>query len=85
MFEYDELSREAVRVLDNDDFGHLIDICRDLKIKNVYAVKDFFEYTNSFDDNIAIALNNLSPDEFMEYLTARYNVKWTEIISYEMQ
>ena len=85
MFEYDAMSMNAAKVLDNYDFGHLIEQCRELKIKNVYAVKEFFERINSFDDNIVTALDNLSPDEFMEYLTARYNVKWTEIISYEMR
>ena len=85
MFEYDAMSMNAAKVLDNYDFGYLIEQCRELKIKNVYAVKEFFERINSFDDNIVTALDNLSPDEFMEYLTARYNVKWTEIISYEMQ
>lgn len=84
MFEYDELSRDAAKTLDNYDFGHLIQHCRELKIKNVYAVKDFFEQINGFDDDIVAALDNLSPDEFMEYLTARYNVHWSEIISYEM-
>lgn len=84
MFEYNELSRDAAKMLNNYDFGHLIDYCRECNIKNVYAIKEFFEKINSFDDDILTALQNLSIDEFREYLQTRYNVKWTEIISYEM-
>ena len=82
MFEYDELASEAVKVLDGCDFSEEIEYCKRSKIRDAYDIREYIE--RSYLWEVGEALDNLSLDEFMEYLTARYNVRWQEISYYEM-
>ena len=82
MFEYDELARKAVDVLDRYDFEPDIYFCRNTKILDGYDIREYIK--NQHEGEVETALDDLSLDEFMEYLTARYKVRWTEIVSYQM-
>ena len=82
MFEYDELARNAVEVLNEYNLEDSIVRCKELGYLDVYMVRNYLE---TFEDSeIFGALQDLSIDEFMEYLTTRYGIKWAEIIKYEM-
>lgn len=82
MFEYDELASEAVKLLDECDFSEEIEDCKRSKIRDAYDIREYIE--RSYLWEVGEALDNLSLDEFMEYLTARYNVRWREVSYYEM-
>jgi hypothetical protein len=82
MFEYDKLASEAVKVLDRCDFSEEIESCKQSKIRDAYDIREYIERNYLWE--VREALDNLSLDEFMEYLTARYNVRWQEISHYEM-
>ena len=82
MFEYDELASKAVTILDKCDFKEDIEYCKRVKILDVYDIREFLEKNYLWE--IRDALDSLSLDEFMEYLTARYDVRWNEISHYEM-
>lgn len=82
MFEYDELASKAVVILDKCDFKEDIEHCKRVRILDAYDIREFLE--NNYLWEIRDALDNLSLDEFMEYLTARYNIRWQEISRYEM-
>lgn len=82
MFEYDELASNAVKVLDKYNLEGSIASCKKSGYLDVYKVLNYLE---TFEDSeVFSALQDLSIDEFMEYLTIRYGVKWAEIIKYEM-
>ena len=82
MFEYDKLASEAVKILDGCDFKEDIEHCKRIRMLDAYDIREFLEKNYLWE--IRDALDNLSLDEFMEYLTARYNVRWQEISHYEM-
>ena len=82
MFEYDELASKAVTILDECDFKEDIEHCKRVRMLDAYDIREFLEKNYLWE--IGEALDNLSLDEFMEYLTARYNVHWHEISHYEM-
>ena len=82
MFEYDELASEAVKVLDRCDFSEEIEACIRSKIRDAYDIREYIERNYLWE--VREALDNLALDEFMEYLTARYNVRWQEVSHYEM-
>lgn len=82
MFEYDESASKAVEVLDKCDFSEDIEYCKLTKIREAYDIREYLE--NNYLWEVRDALDELSIDEFMEYLTARYNIRWQEISHYEM-
>ena len=82
MFEYDKLASAAVKILDECDFKEDIEHCKRIRMLDAYDIREFLEKNYLWE--IRDALDNLSLDEFMEYLTARYNVRWQEISRYEM-
>lgn len=82
MFEYDELACKAAAILDQCDFKEDIEHCKRTRLLDAYDIREFLEKNYLWD--VRDAFDNLSLDEFMEYLTARYNVRWHEISHYEM-
>lgn len=82
MFEYDELASKTVAVLDKCDFKEDIEHCKRVRMLDAYDIREFLEKYYLWE--IRDALDDLSLDEFMEYLTARYGVRWHEISHYEM-
>ena len=83
MFEYDELASNAAKTLDKYNLKDEIQQCRQLKYFDPYDIRNHMQlYTNDFE--LMDALEELSLDEFMEYLTARYGIRWEEVISYRM-
>ena len=82
MFEYDELASKAVTILDKYDFKEDIEHCKRVRMLDAYDICEFIEKNYLWE--VRDALNNLSLDEFMEYLPSRYDVRWHEISHYEM-
>ena len=82
MFEYDELASNAAKVLDKYNLTDSIVSCKKSGDINVFKVFSHFETFENAE--VFAALQDLSIDEFMEYLTTRYGIKWREIIEYEM-
>ena len=82
MFEYDELASKAVTILDKCDFKEDIEHCKRVRMLDAYDIREFLEKNYLWE--VGEALDNLSLDEFMEYLTVRYNIRWHEISYYEM-
>ena len=81
MFEYDELASKVVTILDKCDFKEDIEHCKRVKMLGVYDIREFLK---KYLWKIRDALDSLSLDDFTEYLTARYDVRWHEISHYEM-
>jgi hypothetical protein len=83
MFEYDELASNAVKTLDKYNLEGEILQCRKIKYLDPYDIREHIEEsTNDFE--LIDALEDLALDEFMEYLTVRYGIRWEEVISYRM-
>ena len=84
MFEYDKYSKVAAEKLDEYDFTEILSWCYDNDLRDSWDIKDKIadEYCElGIDDG---ALDNLTHDEFMEYLSKRYNVRFEEISTYRM-
>lgn len=82
MFEYDKSASEAVTILDRCDFKEDIEHCKRVRKLDAYDIREFLEKNYLWE--VGEAFGDLSLDEFMEYLTLRYNVRWQEISHYEM-
>ena len=82
MFEYDELASKAASLLDLCDFRDEVESCRSLRILDAYDVREYI--SSRFLWDVREALDNLSLDEFMEYMNSRYSVRWQEVSHYEM-
>lgn len=84
MFEYDECSKAAAKELDKYDFTEILSSCYDNEKNGLWDVIDaIIEKHNELDVDDG-ALDNLSSDEIMEYLSKRYNVRFESIITYRM-
>lgn len=83
MFEYDELSSNAVKILDKYNLEDEILQCKKRGYLDPYDIRDYIQMLTS-NLELIDALEELSLDEFMEYLTERYKIRWQEIISYRM-
>ena len=84
MFEYDKFSKAAAEELDKYDFTEILSECYDNDLRSPWDIMERIvdEYAElGFIDG---ALDNLSNDEFMEYLTERYPIKFEEVITYRM-
>ena len=79
-FGYDELATEAVKILDKYNFKEALEAFKRMKILDPHDIREHLG--NNY--GILEYLEYLSLDEFMEYLSVRYGVKWTEIINYRM-
>ena len=86
MFDYDEYAREAVTVLDKYDLREVIKWLIHCGTKDSYDIREAIgeHYKNECVgcEDVGEALENLSLDEFMEYLTVRYGIRWREDITY---
>lgn len=82
MFEYDELASRAAEVLDKYNFEEDIIQCRKAKWLDPYNIREHISFEHKGE--VEEALDDLSLDEVMEYLTTRYGIRWEEIISYRM-
>lgn len=80
MFDYDEESRNAVVTLDKYDLAIYLKAC----VKNhVTDSGDVREALMTFCNyEVEKAIECLTTDEFMEYLTSRYNAYWSDEIRY---
>lgn len=86
MFDYDEYASDAVKVLDKYDLREIISWIINCGTKDSYDIKEALveHYTNECVgcEEVGEALENLSLDEFREYLTERYGIQWWEHITY---
>lgn len=86
MFDYDEFASEAAKVLDKYDLREPLNWIINGGCKDSYDIREALSehYTNNCVgyEEVAEALENLSLDEFREYLTVRYGVQWWEHITY---
>lgn len=83
MFDYDPASKRAADKLDEYDLSELLLQCYDVGWVDPWDIREraiLVEYPE-----LADILDELSTDEFMEYLTKRYNVRFEEVISYRMR
>jgi hypothetical protein len=83
MFKYDELVSNAVKILDEYNLEDEILQCKKRGYLDPYDMRDYIQMLTS-NLELIDALEELSLDEFMEYLTARYKIRWQEIVSYRM-
>jgi len=81
MFEYDEDAKMASEELDKYNFKYILGLCYDSDIRDPYDIKD---YIISSLPELEEILEYLTEDEWMEYLTERYPIRFEEIIKYRM-
>ena len=81
MFEYDYEAMKAAERLDQYNFKELLSDCYDCGRRNPEDIKDFVEHRHK---ELKYDLENLSNDEFIEYLETRYPVRFEEVITYRM-
>ena len=76
MFDYDEFARDAVEILDRYDLKEKIDSCRETWCDDTYELQQNIGNALYFEGctEAAQALENLTLDEFLEYLAVRYGV-----------
>lgn len=83
MFEYDELASNAVKILDKYNLEDEILQCREIRYVDPWDIRTHIEASTN-DLELIDALAELALDEFMEYLTVKYGIRWEEVISYRM-
>ena len=82
MFDYDPASKRAADKLDEYDLSELLLQCYDVGWVDPWDIRERAILVKH--PELADVLDELSTDEFMEYLTKRYNVRFEEVISYRM-
>lgn len=82
MFDYDEDSRRSVEKLDEYNLKDILSSCYDAGIRDPYDIRNHIikKHYPELEDYVM----SLSEDEWMIYLTARYPVKFEEIVHYRM-
>ena len=82
MFEYDDASSRAADTLDKYDLTDILSGCYDIGWRDPWDIlhKGILARHPELED----AADNLSMDEFMEYLCNKYHVRFEEVISYRM-
>lgn len=82
MFEYDTASKKASETLDEYDFADILSECYDIGMRDPWDIlhRGILARYPELED----AADNLSVDEFMEYLSNKYHVRFEEVISYQM-
>lgn len=84
MFEYDKNAEKAAKELDKYDFTKILNSCYDNRKKDLWDIVDkIIEEFPELDVDCG-ALDNLSGDEIMEYLSEKYNIGFYEITKYQM-
>lgn len=82
MFEYDDASRKAAETLDKYDFTDILSECYDKGIRDPWDI--LHREILARHPELEAAADNLSTDEFMEYLCDKYHVRFEEVVSYRM-
>lgn len=82
MFEYDEDSKKAAQKLDEYDFTDILKSCFDSDIRDAYDIRNFIgeKHYPELEDTLA----DLTESEWIEYLEARYPVRFEEVVRYRM-
>lgn len=85
MFEYDVNAKAAAEELDKHDLTNTLILCWKIGAEDPYAIKQEIQ-NEAVPNSIALfdAVEELSPDELMEYLTQKYDVRFEEVVSYRM-
>ena len=82
MFDYDLASKKAAEKLDEYDLWPLLVQCYDVGWVDPWDIRE--RAISVKHPELADVLDDLSTDEFMEYLAKRYNVRFEEVVSYRM-
>lgn len=86
MFDYDEYASEAVETLDKYNLREPINWIIHSGVKDSYDIREalgeYYAKECYGCEEVRDALENLSLDEFMEYLTVRYGIRWREDVTY---
>lgn len=82
MFEYDELVMAAANELDKHDLSGTLKWCYDGGWRDPDDIRDGI---SQHHNGLAEAVDELSDDELMMYLSAKYNVRFEETITYSMR
>lgn len=82
MFTYDEMSSHAVTMLDKYDFTNSLELYMSQGIRELHEVIEAL--IKDYDKTVETAIEELTNDEKIEYLEDRYNVVFSERITYEM-
>lgn len=82
MFQYDQSANTAAKVLDGYDFAEDIQWCRNAKWLSPWEIEQ--RLTSMYGEEVEDAISDLSSDEFMEYLSKRYDVRFVKETSYKM-
>lgn len=85
MFEYDKYAKAAAEELDKYDFTEILSSCYDEGLRDFYDILDKIIEEHKELDVDDGALDNLASDEIMDYLSARYDVRFDEIVTYRMR
>lgn len=82
MFEYDMDAFLAANKLNEYDFTDTLRYCYGYGLTNSWHIREkIIEEHKELEEY----LDNLSNDEFMDYLSERYNVKFEEVVTYRMR
>ena len=81
MFEYDEATNKAAKVLDEYDLTDFLSECGNSGCTNLLDIQE--KVVEKFGE-LETVMDDMTSDEFMEYLCKRYNVKFAEEITYRM-
>lgn len=82
MFDYDQASCKAASALDNYDLTEVLLECRNSGYRDPWDIQEKGIIVNF--PELETVLDDLSLDEFMDYLRNRYTVRFDEVISYRM-
>ena len=82
MFDYDAYAAKAAEVLDTYDFNEDVTHCLQNGITLSYEVRKYLEERHG--EEVKDAFDFFDSDEFMIYMTVRYDVLWDERISHHM-
>lgn len=82
MFDYDKESRDAAATLDKYDLTEVLEWCLERDYTELCDIRGWFMENYKYDEKMYAAVEALSLDEFMEYLTSRYGAYWSDEITY---
>lgn len=81
MFEYDKDAQTAAEKLDEYDLKERLIACYDLGYRDPFMIRERIVLQHPELEDV---MDNLSNDEFMEYLCKRYHVRFDELVSYRL-
>lgn len=84
MFEYDIHAQRAAEELDKYNFTDLLRYCYENGYRNPWDIADVMIAEHNELGVEDGAIDWLSIDELIEYLSERYNVAFEEVITYRM-